>query len=241
MQHCRSADRQIVRVSNSPHLGIRWNAGGIALALWAVAVVCGMGWLVRYQMSATAATPTAPAQWPVAARIARAADRPTLVMALHPDCPCSRASVNELSVLLAQARQKPAVQVIVCRPDGAPAGWEDSDLVRSARAIPGVTVSIDNGGADAAAFGATTSGQVVLCDAQGHVLFSGGITDGRGHEGDNPGLDAALAALGEPNSTSPAATPAMRTTPVYGCPLMNGRSNGANCSGSPVRTGKDAL
>jgi hypothetical protein len=201
-----------------------------------------MGWLVRYQMTATAATTTAPAQWPAHARIVRATDRPTLVMALHPDCPCSRASVNELSVLLARAHQRPAVQVIVCRPDGAPAGWDDSDLVRSARAIPGATVSTDDGGADAAAFGATTSGQVVLFDAQGRVLFTGGITDGRGHEGDNPGLDAALAALGEPNASSAVAgPPAMRATPVYGCPLMNDRPNGANCSGSLVRTGKDAL
>ena len=84
--------------------------------------------------------------------------------------------------------------------------------------------------------------QVVLFDAQGRVLFTGGITDGRGHEGDNPGLDAALAALGEPNASSAVAgPPAMRATPVYGCPLMNDRPNGANCSGSLVRTGKDAL
>ena len=43
--------------------------------------------------------------------------------------------------------------------------------------------------------GATTSGHVLLYDAGGVLRFAGGITDGRGHEGDNAGLDAALALL----------------------------------------------
>jgi hypothetical protein len=212
------------------------------LTLWSAAVIGGMGAMVRYQMTPASIAPPAPPQWPANARITRATDRPTLVMALHPACPCSRASISELSALLARVpQQRLAVRVLVVHPSGAPAEWDDSDLVRSARAVPGVTVSIDDGGADVAAFGATTSGQVALYDAQGRALFSGGITDGRGHEGDNPGLDAVLAALGEPNAIPAQNPPAMHTTPVFGCPLMGHQpSSKDSCSGYPGKTGKES-
>ena len=56
---------------------------------------------------------------------------------------------------------------------------------------------MDKEGSDAAALGATTSGQVMVYAVGGKLLFGGGITDGRGHEGDNAGSEAVLALLRE--------------------------------------------
>jgi hypothetical protein len=133
-------------------------------------------------------------------------------MSLHPRCPCSRASVHELEALMASAGNRMAARVLFVQPRNAPANWTDGELWESARKIPGVSVAVDADGADSLAFGATTSGQVALFDSRGRLLFSGGITDGRGHEGENAGEDAILALVrGERPRTS--------VTPVYGCPL----------------------
>ena len=177
---------------------------------WAIAILAGMVGLARYQMT-PGALPVA-RHWPHSVRVTRDPSRPTLVMSLHPQCPCSRASVHELEVLMARSGGNLAVRVIFVQPHGAPADWLDTTLWRSAEAIPGVTVAADPNGTDARAFGATVSGQVNLYDSHGNFLFVGGITDGRGHEGDNAGVDAILALLREGKSP-------VTVTPVYGCPL----------------------
>jgi hypothetical protein len=191
--------------------------GPIFVWVWAVVVIAGMAGMVKYQVTPQAVAATAPERWPQTTRIVRDTSRPTLVMMLHPQCPCSRASVHELAQLIALAQGHAAVMVVFVQPTGAPAHWTQTDLWRQASAIPGVSVAVDQDGRDALAFGAVISGQVDLYDAQGRRLFSGGITDGRGHEGDNPGLDAILALLRDER-------PQTSITPVYGCPLNGCRS-----------------
>ena len=71
----------------------------------------------------------------------------------------------------------------------------------------------DDDGAEARRFGVETSGQTLLYDARGALIFSGGITGSRGHAGENAGA-AALAAL----LTRGAA--AQRGADVFGCPLF---------------------
>jgi len=66
---------------------------------------------------------------------------------------------------------------------------------------------------EARRFGVETSGQTLLYDAGGRLIFSGGITGSRGHAGDNAG-EAALVAL----LTSGQAD--RRATSVFGCPLF---------------------
>lgn len=174
-----------------------------------------MAGLVRYQMtpSASAAANLAvPRQWPACPDISRQPGHFTLVMALHPKCPCSRASVHELEELIARTDGRLKTVVMFVMPAGAPAGWLDTDLFTQTQRIPRVRVMVDRDGADAARFGATISGQVALYDVQGKLQFTGGITDGRGHEGDNPGFDAILELVREHKSSVVA-------TPVYGCPL----------------------
>jgi hypothetical protein len=186
--------------------------GPLAVAIWAIVVVAGMAEMVHYQM-----TPQADgkgmATWPARANLVRDAACPTLVMFLHPQCPCSRASLNELAQIIAKTDQKMVVDILFVQPSGASVDWVHSDLWLQAHAIPAVHVGVDANGHDAAAFGATVSGQVDLYDTKGKLLFAGGVTDGRGHEGDNAGVDSILALVR--NQTAH-----VNTTPVYGCTLM---------------------
>lgn len=186
---------------------------GLSVCLWLAAVSVGVGWLWSYNHAAGApARP--PSQWPEASAIARVAGRHTLVMMAHPKCPCTRASIEELSKLMTTTREQLNAVVIFVTPNKAAAEWQQTDLRASAARIPGVTTLIDAGGREAASFGALTSGQVVLYDAQGQLLFHGGITSSRGHIGDNAGRQAIESLiLGQSSRTG--------KSKVFGCPLFD--------------------
>jgi hypothetical protein len=68
--------------------------------------------------------------------------------------------------------------------------WRTSPLWQKVAALDGITVIEDRDGLEAARFGARTSGQALLYDGSGRLVFSGGMTASRGHEGDNAGRTA---------------------------------------------------
>lgn len=181
-------------------------------ALWLSLIGTGMWFLVNYEGNPGVAA-TAPTRWPADSGIRRAADRPTLVMLAHPHCPCTRASIGELSRLMTQAKGRVTAHVLFVKPAGFSEGWEQTDLLTSAAAIPGVFVVRDDEGVEASRFRAATSGQTMLYDAGGMLLFNGGMTSARGHAGDNAGRAAIVSLL----STGEAQ---QKETPVYGCPLF---------------------
>jgi hypothetical protein len=156
---------------------------------------------------------TAPQRWPADTRLTRTDGRPTLVFLAHPRCSCTRASLTELAEVLARSTTKPRTYVVFIRPDGFEQNWEKTDLWRRAVALPGVTVARDDEGVEAARFGAATSGQTVLYDGAGNLIFSGGITGSRAHEGENAGELALIAAI---NNGA-----ARGRSSVFGCPLFS--------------------
>lgn len=180
-------------MSRLKHLVSGWT---IAVVLWTAGVGVGGTLLWKYAATAGAAA-IPPERWPTRSAIAREAGRATLVMLAHPRCPCTRASLAELAVLMDRIGAQARAHVLFVQPRGVAADddWAKTALWRSAAAIPGVTVHADTGGAEAALFQAVTSGQVVAYDASGKLVFSGGITGARGHEGDNVGLMRALARI----------------------------------------------
>ena len=113
---------------------------------------------------------------------------------------------------MARAGSLVTAHVLFVKPTGVTLDWEKTELWRSAAAISGVTVTTDDGGREAALFHAATSGQVVLFDAAGHEIFAGGITESRGHEGDNPGLARILSLLLHGSAE-------LARAPVFGCAL----------------------
>jgi hypothetical protein len=182
----------------------------IIAALW---LLMGCGGLVAmlYHEKSAGVAGNPPKEWPADSAIAPRG--PTLVMFAHPHCPCTRASIGELAQIMAHCQGKLTSHVLFLQPADQRHDWVETDLWRSAEAIPGVTVHADWNGAEARRFHACTSGQAVLYDA-GRLLFAGGITAGRGHSGDNPGRDAVIALLATPTATGV-------RTPVYGCGLSN--------------------
>jgi hypothetical protein len=145
--------------------------------------------------------------------LALASGRPTLVLLAHPQCSCTRATLNELAEALARARTRPKTYVLFLKPEGFSNGWERTDLWRSAAALPDVTVIRDDDGREARRFGTATSGQTLLYDSNGTLLFSGGITGARAHAGDNAGRRSLVALLNGDR-------PDRGRTNVFGCPLF---------------------
>jgi hypothetical protein len=172
---------------------------------------------MNYENTPTS-TGSTPAQWPVDSQVAHHAGQPTLLMFLHPYCPCSRASVEELNRLLVQCRDSVSINVLFVRPRGVSNDWTDTGLRKVAESIPGVHVALDSDGREASRFGAKSSGYVVLYNPKGNLVFSGGITGSRGHSGDNAGEDAVVSLVN--GSDVP-----LKHTDVYGCDLFDRAEN----------------
>jgi hypothetical protein len=154
-----------------------------------------------------------PARWPAESRIPLNPNLPTLVLFAHPRCPCTRATIGELDLLMARVQGRLKAEVWFLKPDDTAENWTNTDLWSSAAAIPGVTVHEDRSGREASLFRVATSGETLLYDPDGKLVFQGGITIARGHAGDNPGRSA-LADLVAGSLTNQV------QTPVYGCPLF---------------------
>jgi hypothetical protein len=185
---------------------------------WIGAFSLGLGALLNYE-TAPGREGSVPSSWPVDSKIQLAATDHTLVMLAHPRCPCTRASVGELAQIMARVQGKVHAYVLFLKPQDSGPDWNDTDLRRSAAQIPGVTVLSDGDGAEARRFGAETSGHTFLFDHRGRLLFSGGITQSRGHAGDNAG-ESAIVSLANTHTSSRA------KAFVFGCSLLNQTNRG---------------
>ncbi len=185
----------------------------VAGTVWFLTVSAGVAFLWNYENTPGAAAAAAPDQWPANSQIQRATDRATLVMMVHPHCPCTRASVGELARLMAQTQGRVTAYVLFNKPLSLSKDWEQTDLWDAAAAIPGVNIIRDDEGIEARRFHAATSGQTMLYDKDGYLLFSGGITGGRGHEGDNAGRSAIVSLINTNEAEQ-------SETAVFGCALF---------------------
>jgi hypothetical protein len=185
---------------------------GSAGALWVLIVSGGFLILAREEFTPAKAAP-AVTLFPRSSVIQLVSEKPTLLFFAHPHCPCTRASLHELDSLLAETQDKVSVIVVFTIPDGVPAGWEKGDLWKLATSIPGLGVIRDPGGREAHRFDVEGSGHVLLYASSGKLLFSGGITASRGHEGDNAGRSAVVSLILKGHA-------AINHTPVFGCSLL---------------------
>jgi hypothetical protein len=172
-----------------------------AVVAWALLAGAGLHWLAQYKTT-PGAQQEAPRLWPADSKLPHAPGRNSLLLFLHPQCPCSRATLEEL----AQIHGDAAISIVFS--DSAAfegSSWDTAQKI-------GAAISVDKDGLEAARFGAHTSGQVILYDAAGRLQFAGGITASRGHLGDNIGRQAVQDVL--------AGRPARWDThAVFGCAL----------------------
>jgi hypothetical protein len=177
---------------------------------WVAAVVAAFGALQHY--AATEGAAYAPS--PRAQEILRKYWQPghgLVVMAVHPLCPCTSASLSELGDLLARSEGRCRAIVVEYQPEHPSPDWESSPntIELGGKTVP---VIMDRGGVLATSLGAATSGHLVFVDPQGKIQFHGGLTIARGHRGRSPAQDAILASLKGGDVT-------LKSAPVYGCSL----------------------
>ena len=185
--------------------------------VWLAASGTGLAWLWSYSVTAGESV-TASSDWPAGSGLERAAGKFTLVMFVHPECPCSRASLGELDKLLTRCSESIQPEVVFFEPAEKQKEWSDTALWREARELPGVKAVADADGEEARLFAARTSGDTFVFDAAGRLVFHGGITSARGHAGDNDGCVAIESIVhGSPAVRGVPEPPG--STPVYGCPL----------------------
>lgn len=187
-----------------------WLSG--AIIIWIALIVGGFYFLHSYNARPGEAA-TAPAVWPQNEVIARAEGEQTLLIFLHPMCPCSRATIAELEDILAAHGKNMHPIFVMMTSDKEDKEWRHSSLTRSAEAIPGGSVIQSKSEYLEKLFSVYTSGQILLYDAAGKLVFSGGITTSRGEQGENPGSVQLVKIL----SHLPAQS--FVQSPVYGCPL----------------------
>jgi hypothetical protein len=181
-------------------------------AAWLGAISASIWTMFEFEMT-PAAVARCPELWPQNSTLLHSFERPTLLMFVHPRCPCSRASVDELARLATSCADGLRMMVIFLKPPGFTGDWEKTDLWRSARQIPGVSVFCDDDGKETKQFRACVSGEVLVYDREGRLMFHGGLTASRGHHGDTPGRTA-IELLLAGKLTPP------QQTPVFGCSLV---------------------
>jgi hypothetical protein len=190
---------------------------------WTGAAIFGGRALLNYE-STPGKVGVVSSSWPEESAIHLAGDRPTLVMAVHPQCPCTQASVAELAQVVAQTQNKARVIVLFYAPqsaEGTTGDWMNTSLHRAVAQIPAVNVVPDVDGIEARRFGAETSGHTFLFDSKGGLLFNGGITASRGHSGENIGENNIVSMINNRTANQ-------TRTLVFGCSLHE-RKQGAAC------------
>lgn len=186
-----------------------WLLAGL---VWIVLLASGWHVLLRHEL-----TPgddgCVPQQWPADSTLTLDPELPTLVLFAHRGCPCTRTTLQELHSILTNTTGRVRALVVLLVPAGAIEDRVGRDIEKRARALPEAEVVLDPPGQEARRFHVRASGHVVLYKPDGRLLFSGGITQARGHAGDSVGRRAVLAWLRQEKAGP-------RTAPVFGCSLF---------------------
>lgn len=184
----------------------------IAGAIWVTTVGAAVRAIRRFEATPGRAA-VAPKSWPADSSLVRNHEAPTLVMLVHPQCSCTRASLAELQAVIEKSPRALRTYVVVYRPHQMKAGWEKTEVYDAATRLRGAHVIVDEDGREAKRFGTFTSGQTFVYDASGLLRFEGGITMLRGHAGLNSGrADVIQIANGEAGKG---------THPVFGCSIVS--------------------
>jgi hypothetical protein len=189
-------------------------------ALWLL-IVMGGTILLELHAKKPGQQGETPAKWPLSSGIVPNSTGATLLVFVHPYCPCARTTLGELAAIMATCRDRVMAYVLFVVPADENPNWPQNELCRTAGAIPGVRAAVDAKAMEATRFGARTSGHTLLFNEHGVCLFAGGITVSRGHAGDNIGRQTIVSYLTKGN-------PETHRAPTFGCPLFEAGSAAAS-------------
>lgn len=181
----------------------------VGATLWVASIVAAFGALQVYAWRpGAAADPQTDGR--AFLETQRRPGRALVVMAVHPECPCTGASLAELGDFLARSHGRSDALLLELAPASPNPNW-CGGVPAELGGVP-IRSLADPDGRIARLLGARTSGHLVFMDAAGAIRFHGGLTIARGHRGRAPAQDALLALLdGRPA--------ALAAAPTFGCAL----------------------
>jgi hypothetical protein len=174
-----------------------------AFACWVTAMAAGFHQAMRWEFTPGKSASGAETQ-------NRAGAGPRLVVCLHSQCPCSLATVENLSKLDRESRRKLAIAFVLTGPN-----VRSAPILKKVSQFSDADIRFAAEGEILARYGARTSGQALLYDSSGRLVFQGGLTDSRGTPGDSAGVRAITDTL--------AGRKCIASAPVYGCSLQTPR------------------
>jgi len=195
-----------------PRTRRRW-VMGVATGLWFGVFALGTAAFLRFEFIPGDES-KAPIEWPRDSTLALRPDGMTLVLFAHPHCVCTRASLDELQVIMSHHSLPVSAQVVFVQLPGFTDNEMRDESWEKAGRIPGVDRYIDLNGVEAHRFTALVSGYTLLYDAAGGLLFEGGITGSRGQIGANAGRRSVIQWLS-------GGKPEVARTHVFGCSLFD--------------------
>jgi hypothetical protein len=204
----------------------RWRSAVLPAltAVWLLAMVPGVRYLFAYEATA-GRQGTAPGGWPAKMASLGDAKLPTMVIALHPKCSCSQATLSELELAAKDFDHPYNAVMLIYTPHGASYEWQNVRFYREAQEALHAKVILDEDGKMARIFGMLTSGDVLYYSAEKEgsprrLLFAGGVTGSRGMTGSNVGIESLKTAFKTGDE------PEQARTPVFGCGLLAALTSG---------------
>jgi hypothetical protein len=195
-------------LNRSRFLPLPWVLAGLG---WLALIGAGFGWIHAYETTAGPES-SLHAAWSSRSAPEIAAGHREIVMAVHPRCPCTEASLRALARIMEKSNGQTDVRLLVYRPEHSPQSWAGSHWKDVLKSTKGIAFVDDPGGREASRLGMKTSGAVVFFDGSGQLRFVGGLTATRGADDDSIGVELlrTVVAGGVAKST---------TCDVFGCPL----------------------
>lgn len=143
--------------------------------------------LVSYENTANK-TEVNPKLWPRESQLKFDKRKDNLIIFLHPRCPCSDSSLEELNKLMAKSPKSiNVIAVFMSSEKQDKETWLKGKLWKDIKANQEIKVFIDEKNTEIKRFKVNTSGEVLLYNSMGRLTYSGGISPARGHAGDNKG------------------------------------------------------
>lgn len=187
-----------------------------AIGAWLAIIAAGSYILMKYEYTPSGRNSSI-MRLPVDTKL-KLSEPLSLVMFLHPDCPCSAASLRNLIQLQKMTQDRYALHLFFYKPSEFPDSWVKTSLWETAHTLKSARIYVDIAAVEARRFNAVTSGETFMLANDGTLLFTGGLTRGRGVDGKNPGL----AYLSQPVNRL---QKTIVKQPIFGCSLISPRKS----------------
>ena len=198
--------------------------------IWCTSIAIGFAFLFAHD-SKPGLQFASPSLWPSDVEFDRPMDVSTLLIFVHPQCPCTFASLAELERVVGQSGSSLETIVILNAPAEKLEEWMQTAVANRAKGISGAKIVVDGDGKLSAKFRVTVSGQCLLYSPNGQLLFQGGLTASRGHEGESLGQSILIHMIAHPEPDA-LSNQQVREVPVYGCELIISPSLSSPCLSS---------